>query len=102
GGLQAGAAGPGGEPGEPAAAEVVAVLGLLGAAQGLAVEQVGGVELAAVEEEVEGGVEVAGGDDLVGALELTGREAAGLRTWWGRSRRRRPKPAADAAVAFSR
>jgi hypothetical protein len=65
-----------GEEREPAAAEVVPVLVLLGLAQCLAVEQVGRVEAAAVEQEADAVVVVAGGDDLVGALEPAGRDTA--------------------------
>ena len=47
--------------------------------QGLPVDQVGGVELAAAQQQADAVVVVAGGDDLVGPLELAGGDAAVLR-----------------------
>src|SRR6266511_6010568 len=62
-----------GQPGEPVAAQVVLVLELLGTPQRLAVNQVGRVEFAAAQEQPDAVVEVAVGNDLVGALEFCTR-----------------------------
>ena len=60
GGLELGLGGGGGQERQPAAAEVVLVLDLLGPAQRLAVDQVGRVELAAGQQQLDAVVEVAG------------------------------------------
>ena len=72
--------GPGGEPGKFAAAQIVLVLGLLGAAQRLAIDEIGGIELATVNQQPNSIVVIARGNDLVGALELSGGSATLLRT----------------------
>ena len=78
GALHPGARGPRPHAGQDRAPHVVLVLGFFGAAKGLAIDEVGRVQLAATEQELDAVVEVAGGDDLVGALVLTGRGAAVL------------------------
>src|SRR5262249_100970 len=70
---------PGEQPGQPPALEVVAEPRLLGAAEGLAVEQVGRVEPAAVDEQVDAGEVAARGHELPAAVEVEGGLAALLR-----------------------
>src|SRR5262249_15549881 len=73
--LEPGPGRPGGQPRQPAAAQVVAVLGLLGPPQRLAIEQVTGVEAAAIQEQADAVVVVPRGQHLVGPLELAGSDA---------------------------
>ena len=63
---------------EAGAAEVVVVLGFLRAAKGLSEEEVGGVELAARQQQLNRVIVVSGTDDLVGAIEALGGDASGL------------------------
>src|SRR5262245_1369181 len=72
---------PGGKPGKPRTAQVIVVLGLLTAAEGLAVDEVPRIQLATAQEQVDAVVVVlAARDNLVGVLELSGRDAPVLRT----------------------
>src|SRR5204863_10184563 len=83
GGAEAGAGRPVPQPRQPGAASIVAVAGALGAAEGLAVDEVGGVEPAAVVQQIEAVTIVPGGDELMGAVELPG----GLSALFGGGRR---------------
>ena len=80
-GLELGLRRGSGDKGQPAAAQVVIELLFFGLAQGLAVDQIGGVEFAASDQQLNSVVIVPGRNDLVGALELPGCNAAMLPAW---------------------
>ena len=75
------------DEGQPAAAKVILVFALFQMPQQPAVDEIGGIDLAAVHHQMNGVIEIAAGDDLLGALILPDRGAALLRRrrWDGRA-----------------
>src|SRR5690349_11502317 len=72
--------GPIPEPAKSAAAQVVLVLCLLRPPESLTTDKIARVDLATTQQEANSVVVVAGGNDLIGAFEMSGGGTAFLRT----------------------